>query len=98
MDRHEEAQGNQKRVHSSDGETSDKKPRVEHQSASELTEVDLAPEMMGNNQLHGDDQQNVRNERHAQPGVRTEPDANVRDRLERTDKHVRAKRDLGERS
>jgi hypothetical protein len=74
-------------------ENEKKTPRQEHQSASDLREVDFAADKMGNNQLQGDDQANVRNQRHAQPGTKREADKNVRETLEKSDKRVRAERD-----
>jgi len=62
--------------------------------AGSVTETDLAQEKMGNNQLQGDDQSNVRNQRHAQPDTKTETDGII-ESLEKLDKNVRAKRDLG---
>lgn len=43
--------------------------------AHDLTETDLAADKMGNNQLQGDDQENVHNQRHAQAEVTTETDS-----------------------
>lgn len=43
--------------------------------AHEVTETDLAAGKMGNNQLQGDDQENVHNQRHAQAEVTTETDS-----------------------
>ncbi|MGF1622311.1 MAG: hypothetical protein ACFCUR_17055 [Rhodomicrobiaceae bacterium] len=63
-------------------------------SARDITEDDLAQDKMGNNQLQGNDQSNVRNQRHAQPGTKTETDGII-ESLEKLDKDVRAKRDLG---
>jgi len=45
--------------------------------AHDVTETDLAADKMGNNQLQGDDQEKVRNERHAQADVTTETDGVV---------------------
>ena len=61
---------------------------------SELTETDLAQDKMGDNSLQGDDQANVRNQRHAQAGVRQEADG-VIESFKKLDKNVRAKEDLG---
>lgn len=63
-------------------------------SNTDINETDLAQDKMGDNALQGDDQRNVRNQRHAVPDVRTETD-NVIESLEKLDKDVRAKRDLG---
>lgn len=62
--------------------------------AGTVTENDLAQDKMGNNQLQGNDQSNVRNQRHAQPDTKTETDG-VIESLEKLDKDIRAKRDLG---
>jgi hypothetical protein len=62
--------------------------------AGSVTESDLAQDKMGNNQLQGDDQSNVRNQRHARPDTKTETDGII-ESLEKLDKDVRAKRDLG---
>ncbi|HAC57890.1 hypothetical protein [Parvibaculum sp.] len=43
--------------------------------AHDMTETDLAAEKMGNNQLQGDDQLNVQNERQAQAEVTTETES-----------------------
>jgi len=60
-----------------------------------LTEADLAQDKMGDNTLQGNDQSNVRNQRHAVPGVKQKPDDGVAESLEKMDKHVRAERELG---
>ena len=49
---------------------------------------------MGNNQLQGNDQESVRNQRHSLPDEKTETDGVV-ESFEKLDKDVRAKRDLG---
>ena len=72
-----------------------KKPSTK---ASDVTETDLASEKMGRNSLQGDDQSRVHNQRHAVPDVKQEADDNLIDTFEKTDKDVRAKRDLGKRS
>jgi hypothetical protein len=59
-----------------------------------LKRSDLAQDEMGNNQLQGDDQENVRNERHAQPDVKTEADGLV-ESFEKLEKDKRAREDLG---
>ena len=64
-------------------------------TSKNLTEADLAQDKMGDNSLQGDDQANVRNQRHAVPDVTQEPDDGVIDGLEKMDKDVRAERDLG---
>lgn len=58
------------------------------------TETDLAQEKMGRNSLQGNDQESVRNQRHAVPDVRQEADG-VIESFEKLDKHERARRDLG---
>nr|WP_321443318.1 hypothetical protein [uncultured Cohaesibacter sp.] len=59
-----------------------------------LTEADIAQDKMGNNQLQGNDQAQVRNQRHAVPDVKQETDG-VIESFEKLDKDVRAERDLG---
>ena len=59
-----------------------------------ISRSDLAQDEMGNNQLQGDDQENVRNQRHALPDVKTEADG-VIESFEKFDKDERAKTDLG---
>ncbi len=59
-----------------------------------LTEADLAADKMGRNSLQGDDQARVRNQRHAVPDVKKETDS-IEESAEKTDKDVRAQRDLG---
>ncbi|MEM1307768.1 MAG: hypothetical protein AAGG99_09595 [Pseudomonadota bacterium] len=62
--------------------------RVKDQPAAhELTETDLANEKMGNNQLQGDDQKQVHNQRHAQPGVRREPYDGVDEMMDEAQEH-----------
>ncbi|MBC7282416.1 hypothetical protein [Hoeflea sp.] len=60
-----------------------------------LTEADLAQDKMGDNALQGNDQASVHNQRQAVPDVRKKPDDSVEDSLEKMDKDVRAKRELG---
>ena len=60
-----------------------------------LTEADLAQDKMGNNALQGNDQAAVHNQRHAVADVKKTPDASVQDSLEKMDKNVRARRELG---
>jgi hypothetical protein len=62
---------------------------------SDLTESDFANEKMGHNKMQGDDQRNVPRQRHAVPGVKTKADADPNETMEKTDKNVRARRDLG---
>lgn len=60
-----------------------------------LSEADLAQDKMGDNSLQGNDQSNVRNQRHAVPDVKQTPDDGVIESLEKMDKDVRAERELG---
>ena len=60
----------------------------------ELSQADLAQEEMGNNQLQGDDQENVHNQRHAQPDAKDKADGII-EGLKKQDKDERARRDLG---
>lgn len=62
--------------------------------AHEIIEADLAQEQMGKNSLQGDDQSNVHNERRAVPDMKAEPN-DLMETFEKSDKDVRAKRDLG---
>ncbi len=50
-----------------------------------MNETDLAADKMGNNQLQGDDQENVHNERHAQAEVTTDTDS-IMEGLKRKEK------------
>ena len=59
-----------------------------------LSETDLHNERMGRNSLQGDDQQSVRNERHAVPDEKKETDS-VIESYKKLDKDYRAKKDLG---
>ena len=63
--------------------------------AHTITETDLAQDEMGKNSLQGEDQASVRNQRRAVPGVREEADESIIETLEKSDKDVRAERDLG---
>ena len=74
-------------------ETDKTTPR-DDRSAQDITETDLASDKMGNNQLQGDDQEQVRNQRHAVPDEKVETDGIV-EGLEKLDKDVRAREDLG---
>lgn len=60
----------------------------------DLAQADLANQKLGNNKLQANDQLNVRNQRHAVPSVKLETDGIV-ESLEKLDKDVRARRDLG---
>lgn len=62
--------------------------------ASEVSETDLAQQRMGDNKLQGNDQAAVHNQRRAVPDVKQEAD-DVVDSLEKLDKDVRAREDLG---
>jgi hypothetical protein len=64
-------------------------------SPQELRETDLANERMGKNSLQAEDQESVRNQRHAQPDVKRDADADVEDTFRKMDKDVRARTDLG---
>lgn len=59
-----------------------------------LTESDLASERMGRNNLQGDNQSNVHNERRAVPDVKQQTDGVV-ESFQKLDKNKRAKEDLG---
>lgn len=77
----------------------DDEPDQKHhrtRSARDLTETDLASDKMGNNQLQGDDQALVRNQRYAVPDEKIETD-DIVEGLEKLDKDVRARKDLGKR-
>lgn len=57
------------------GQTDGKKDLADRApDAHDMTETDLAADKMGNNQLQGDDQVNVQNQRHAQAEVTTDTD------------------------
>ncbi len=58
-------------------------------------EVDLFQQKKGDNKLQGDDQESVRDQRHAQPDAKREPDARVRESFEKMDKDHRAEEELG---
>ncbi|WEX11407.1 hypothetical protein [Chelativorans sp. AA-79] len=62
--------------------------------STKVKETDLANDRMGRNSLQGDDQESVRNERHAQPDNRTHPDE-VMESFTKMDKDKRARSDLG---
>lgn len=63
-----------------------------HDTDAGLTETDLAQERMGNNQLQGNDQEDVRNQRQAVPDVKTETEGVV-ESFENMDPKVRAERE-----
>ncbi|WP_417425288.1 hypothetical protein [Hoeflea sp.] len=60
-----------------------------------LTETDLAQDKMGDNDLQGNDQANVRNQRHAVPDVKQNADDGVKESLRKMDKDIRAREELG---
>jgi hypothetical protein len=70
-------------------------PKRAGETEGTVGETDLAQERMGNNQLQGNDQGNVHNQRHAVPDAKAEPDEDVVESFEKLDKDVRAERDLG---
>lgn len=61
----------------------------------DLKEVDLAQQKIGDDEILGNDQANVHNERHAQADAKRDPDEDVLDAFEKQDKDERASRDLG---
>lgn len=65
---------------------------------SEISETDLANDVMGNNQLQGDDQLSVRNERQAVPDAKQTPDSDPVESAEMLDKDARALAELGKGS
>lgn len=67
---------------------------IKAKSGNNPTELDLAGDLMGDNQLHGDDQSNVVNQRQAMPDAKGETDG-LMESFEKLDKDVRAERDLG---
>ena len=60
-----------------------------------LGEADLASDVMGNNQLQGDDQANVHNQRHAVPDAKLEADSGPVESAKMQDKDARARAELG---
>lgn len=68
-------------------ERKDRKP-------ADVSETDLAQDRMGKNSLQGNDQENVRNERHAMPEGKRDPDRSVEESFRKMDKDVRARTDL----
>ena len=60
----------------------------------EIIENDLANQKMGDNELAGNGQYSVQNQRHDQAGSRQDTDG-VIESAEKLDKDVRAERDLG---
>lgn len=59
-----------------------------------LDETDIASELMGDNQLQGNDQRSVRNQRRAVPDVRNDTDS-IEESFAKLDKDARARSDLG---
>ncbi|WP_193178115.1 hypothetical protein [Oricola nitratireducens] len=74
--------------------TADARKQNRKPETTDLTRSDLAADEMGNNQLQGDDQESVRNERKAIPGARKKADG-VIESFEKLDKNARAEKDLG---
>ena len=74
--------------------TAEPKKRNLDNEQTDIERADLAQDEMGNNQLQGDDQEDVHNERQEVPDVRTEPD-DVMESFEKMDKEKRAREDLG---
>lgn len=60
-----------------------------------LGETDFASDLMGNNQLQGDDQENVHNQRHAVPDAKLEANADPVESAEMLDEDARALAELG---
>lgn len=77
---------NRKRLGSSD--------RTRGKQGATTNEVDLANDEMGNNQLQGNDQSHVRNQRRAVPDVNDEAEG-VIESFSKTDKDVPARKDTG---
>ena len=61
-----------------------------------LTEADLADEKMGNNQLQGNDQESVHNQRQEVPDVKTQTDGVV-ESFRKMDKDYRADKERSKR-
>jgi len=72
-----------------------RKPATHTPAAHEITESDLAQDEMGKNSLQGEDQSSVRNQRHEVPDVKDEADNSIMETLEKSDKDIRAERELG---
>ncbi|MDN2578465.1 hypothetical protein [Aquibium sp. ELW1220] len=68
-------------------ERKDRKP-------ADVTETDLAQDRMGRNSLQANDQENVRNQRHAMPDGKRDPDDTVVESFRKMDKDVRARTDM----
>lgn len=74
--------------------TAERREQKQKPEAADLTRTDLAADEMGNNQLQGDDQESVRNERKAVADVRKKADG-VIESFEKLDRNARAAKDLG---
>ena len=74
--------------------TADARKKNRKPEAADLSRSDLAADEMDNNQLQGDDQESVRNERKAVPDARKKADG-VIESFEKLDKNARAEKDLG---
>lgn len=59
------------------------------------SETELSSDIMGNNQLQGDDQANVHNQRRAVPDAKLTPDSGPVESAQMLDKDERARRELG---
>lgn len=73
-----------------------KKERQVRGDASKVLETDLANDKMGNNELQGNDQEDVRNQRHAVPDAKVETEG-VIESFENMDPKLRAKRENAKR-
>ena len=69
--------------------TADARKKNRKPEAADLSRSDLAADEMDNNQLQGDDQESVRNERKAIPGARKKADG-VIESFEKLGRNVRA--------
>jgi len=67
-----------------------------HEGAYELSETDFAQKRMGNNKLQGDDQEHVRNQRKAVPGVKKKTEGVV-ESFEKMDGEARVSRERNRR-
>lgn len=71
------------------------KPENRRPRDSELSQTDLASDVMGNNQLQGDDQLNVHNQRQAVPDAKQKADSDPVESAKMQDKDARARAELG---
>ena len=69
-------------------------PSHAREQSRPLAESDLSSDIMGNNQLQGDDQESVHNQRHSVPDAKAEPDADPVESAKLQDKDTRAEREL----